>query len=358
MAKETNGDQKRPDGKQLTRTYYALDYKLFADVIKWKLLKIDKHIRARMEREMDHRGYVCPECQTKYSALEAMRHCEQFLNDEGQMDFRFVCKIDHILLEEDQHTDALQHGNLVLEELYTQNQKIMDLIRECDQVKLPKYIVMEPPTSVKKFKFDDSLGGTGKGDGGNPSPSHSLPHQHAVKVEFVKETQAPEALPIWHRQSTVIQPLITSHVPDSVPSLTSLQKPTEDTQGVDEYYKTYLTEYSHHHVDLHRSHHPSSTDPIKRSPTLGSQQVEMNEEKEEDGEDVFTDEEFEDPLESIGMELNTTKNQFIVSESTTETLMYEEVNLHLPSESSKEIENSKEEEEEDEEFEFVEIFPS
>lgn len=219
---ESKAEGQRGDGKAFRRTFYVLDYKLFVDVIKWKMMKMERAIRARIEKEMDNRGYICPVCELQYSTLEAMSNRESFVNVNGHQDFRFLCRIDSSVLEEDKKSRVVVLGNETLENLNTMNRPIMDLVRQCDSIALPKYdpaVAREQLAKKSAEKSDQRI-------------------ESKITVELLDDTiEEKIELPSWHQYSTVGEfPL--------PPPITKVKRRLEVPQD-DEYLRKYRDSQMH-----------------------------------------------------------------------------------------------------------------
>ncbi|RKP19173.1 hypothetical protein ROZALSC1DRAFT_14319, partial [Rozella allomycis CSF55] len=74
--------ESRVGGKPLLRTFYILDYKLFVDVVKYKISMLRKRMNEDIqnvmknfyiEKDVTSKTYKCPSCEIIYSIMEASK---------------------------------------------------------------------------------------------------------------------------------------------------------------------------------------------------------------------------------------------------------------------------------------------
>jgi hypothetical protein len=239
------------DSKPIPRTLYVLDYKLFLNVVKWKLMMMDRNIRRRIERDMDSHGYICPQCQRKYTALEAQARTVMFVNASGQQDFQFVCDAHpDTSLDEDKNDDIVKQGNSHLNLLNLQNKPLLDLVYSCDHLKLPAYnaaLVLEQMSAIKKENKEAALLGS---DGlpmaaGDQTTASVLVEFTAdgegerKRAEELREKREKNKLPVWYQYSTVTGEEI---MPNGKPKEKQQAAVIAQNEDEDDYYKEYLTQ--------------------------------------------------------------------------------------------------------------------
>ncbi|TPX60300.1 hypothetical protein PhCBS80983_g01849 [Powellomyces hirtus] len=124
------------EGKQqrkISRSYYYIDYKLFVDVVKWKIYKIGKMIEKEVQMQMANMPYKCPLCLKEYSALDfAMLH--------KTADMMPLCDICNIPIE----VGSSGVDSTGVSEKYTkfmnESQPIVELLKQTDKLIIPEWV--------------------------------------------------------------------------------------------------------------------------------------------------------------------------------------------------------------------------
>ncbi|KAL7752578.1 hypothetical protein RI367_002112 [Sorochytrium milnesiophthora] len=254
---EARGEAKKIDGKIIPKNYYVLDYKLFADVTRWKVNKIDKRIRDNLAENMDNRGYVCTHCEKRFTMLDAVA----LLNPMTNM---FECDIDQTNLEEDRNPESVRISEQTLQRLSEQIKNIVDLLRQCDTVTLPVYNARLLEQELKAGKKTAAQAGSGadgdvalSADSGKNNDdivveffSHDDEHARQQKQAERDKKREQNALPVWHRVSTVSGDAITASLEDHTLPASAGVATVEPATGsamdtdADNYYKEYLSNIS------------------------------------------------------------------------------------------------------------------
>ncbi|PWY99641.1 hypothetical protein BCV70DRAFT_110471 [Testicularia cyperi] len=197
------------------RTYYYLDYKLFLDVTKWRMMLIRKKIDMRLRNELDNKGYVCPRCKKSYSTLEVAHLLDPFRNV-------FVCEISgcNTELVDNEEAEDVKRSKDSLMRFNEQLSTILDGLRRTEGITLPpldvgawltKHAASQPWHSSRT----DVSGGTGipapTSINGQPTLQVDLSYndpaaeaaRKAAKQKAEEEQRKQNALPAWHLASTV-----------------------------------------------------------------------------------------------------------------------------------------------------------
>ncbi|OBZ67660.1 Transcription initiation factor IIE subunit alpha [Grifola frondosa] len=57
--------------RSVGRQYFYIDYQHFCNVVKWRVAEMRNKIDTGLRRELDTKGYICPQCHKSFSPLEA-----------------------------------------------------------------------------------------------------------------------------------------------------------------------------------------------------------------------------------------------------------------------------------------------
>ena len=210
LIKQRVHKEKYPEtGATLSFNYYFINYKVFVNVVKYKLDHVRKKIESEEKQAKNRPSFVCSQCEKKYSDLEVDRLLDL---ETGQL----KCTICEGLVEED--CAEIKQSNTSRTNLARFNEQmepIFRLLRECEDMNLaPAILEPEPqpaqlsggvagtrpsgPRGNKPAWANDAGGGEVSGPG--------------IKIDIMGDegdegTAAnkpqPKETPIWMRQSTV-----------------------------------------------------------------------------------------------------------------------------------------------------------
>ncbi|GAV47069.1 hypothetical protein ZYGR_0E00830 [Zygosaccharomyces rouxii] len=217
-----------PNSKSVERVYFYIKYPHAIDAIKWKVHQVVQRLKDDFDKNSEPNGYMCPVCLTKYTQLEAV----QLLNFDRT---EFLCSLcDEPLVEDDSGKKNKEKQDR-LNRLMDQVQPIIDYLKKIDDsrieentfdVALAKLI---PPQNQSRaaYTYNPKKGSTmfrpGDSDGnllGNDSSrraganSQATLHvnittasdemaQKALAERQAEEKRKQNAVPEWHKQSTV-----------------------------------------------------------------------------------------------------------------------------------------------------------
>ncbi|PWN52583.1 hypothetical protein IE53DRAFT_384952 [Violaceomyces palustris] len=201
------------------RTYYYLDYKLFLDVTKWKMVVIRNKIDKKLRNELENKGYVCPRCKRSFSTLE-VAHLLDFIRNV------FVCDNPgcNTELVDNEDAEDVQRSKESLTRFNEQLGIILGGLRRVENVTLPPLDVgawlnkhaASQPWHARRRDADGSLPSSTL-----PPPSHGMGATTTLQVDLSYNDPASEAarlkakqiadeeqrkqnaLPAWHLASTV-----------------------------------------------------------------------------------------------------------------------------------------------------------
>ncbi|KAJ1915999.1 hypothetical protein H4219_004021 [Mycoemilia scoparia] len=222
---EKRSDLRKQDQTKVPRTYYHLDFKLFVDVVKWKVWKLQKIVQERVNEKPTHKEYLCSNdsCDASYSTMEALP-----LIDYMGIFRCEVCSSE--LIDNKKALESLASESLMAT-MSKQCRKIIDLLKETDKIILPLPIPLEkvPPPDYEGddfagFNLKSGKQANGKdisiaGDSGVRTgqivvefgPDLSSKEAAKLREQEVDQKRKQNALPPWHIWSTVSY---TQMVPD------------------------------------------------------------------------------------------------------------------------------------------------
>ncbi|SPO28743.1 related to TFA1 - TFIIE subunit (transcription initiation factor), 66 kD [Ustilago trichophora] len=199
--------------RSVPRTYYYLDFKLFLDVTKWRMMSIRKKIDTRLRNELDNKGYVCPRCKKSYSTLEVAHLLDIFRNV-------FVCETSGCSTElvDNEEAEDVKRSKDSLMRFNEQLSTLLGGLRRTEGITLPpldvgawltKHAASQPWFTTRS---DDAasvpLSSTVNGaptlqvDLASNDPAAEAARRLA-KQKAEDEQRKQNALPAWHLASTV-----------------------------------------------------------------------------------------------------------------------------------------------------------
>lgn len=191
-------------GNTIAFNYFFIDYKLFVNVIKYKL----DHIRNKIEhdeREATNRpSFVCSQCNKRYSDLEIDRLLDP-------MSGNLYCEFCGGPIEEDTTgVEQKQSSRSLLALFNEQMEQIFILLRGCENFKLaPEILEPGPALCLKQLvsRNSGSGGSNAKQGWSTKAQVNENLYEHDIKInmgdEKVDEEKATKEVPLWISQSTV-----------------------------------------------------------------------------------------------------------------------------------------------------------
>ena len=201
--------EKNPEtGATLSFNYYFINYKVFVNVVKYKLDHVRKKIESEEKQAKNRPSFVCSQCEKKYSDLEV----DRLFDFETE---QLKCTICEGLVEED--SSEIKQSNTSRTNLARFNEQmepIFRLLRECEDMNLAPAILEPEPQAAqlagaasgpRNSGSHESRSGWANDTGG----SHVS--EPGIKVDIwgddndgvVGNKPPPKEAPIWMRQSTV-----------------------------------------------------------------------------------------------------------------------------------------------------------
>ncbi|KAG0242492.1 hypothetical protein B0O80DRAFT_493525 [Mortierella sp. GBAus27b] len=198
----TKMEARKPDQRAIPNTYYFLDYKMFVDVVKYKIHRMGKELDAVMSKqEVESAGYRCPACHNTYAMVDVVN---SFDPDTG----KFLCPSDNYALDDEAVEDGDQ-GQEMKTKLRENTKPIVDLLKLTDNIVIEQYTeVMASKNAAARTHDDDDLAFAA--DGGQQQGEIQVVFQDdndkaakkAREAEAQKKRQQ-NAVPSWHAWSTV-----------------------------------------------------------------------------------------------------------------------------------------------------------
>ncbi|KAG2182385.1 hypothetical protein INT43_007315 [Umbelopsis isabellina] len=275
-------EARAPDQRAVPKTYYYIDYKQFVNVVKWKMYKMQTSVRDTLRTESENKGYVCPNCQRTYPALEA-------LGLQSMTDMLFHCEDCDGILEENDNADNVKYSQEVLARLREQCLPIISLLKQTDSLVIPaSYII--------RTSAGSDLGGNNKANGADGGHELAVAQdtgagQGEIIVDLQMDNEAARrakisesnkkrqqnALPVWHQHSTINTPLTGTGDRE-------VQDEQADSDEEDQFEAVENEEYDQDRADYYAKYYESLND-LAADTQPGS--IEVNVENEEvDAEDA------------------------------------------------------------------------
>ncbi|XP_031556886.1 general transcription factor IIE subunit 1-like [Actinia tenebrosa] len=198
--------QTEPGSTPITFNYYFINYKLFVNVVRYKLDHIRKKIESDEKQAKNRPSFLCTECKRKYSDLEVDRLIDM-------MSGLLKCTFCSGIVEED--VSEIQQGNTYRTSLARFNEQlepIFLLLKESENINLaPSVLEPEPDLAAMNVHMSRSSHGShgnrswsndrrGDGDVGDVGIKISMgPDDDEGKAEVKRTKEAPE----WMKHSTV-----------------------------------------------------------------------------------------------------------------------------------------------------------
>lgn len=213
------------DGKATRQNYYYINYKVFVNVVKYKLDHMRRKIETEERDSTSRASFRCTGCSKTFTDLEADR-----LLDFASGQFR--CSYCSEPVEEDQAALPRQDSRLLLARFNDQIQPLYTLLRELDDVRLaPQLLEPEPTDLTAVLQQSRRAGGRGSptqqmqgsrgkdgawsGDATRHQGSQGTSISVSVGEAAPAAPTAPQReTPVWLARSTVLD---TAATPVGVP---------------------------------------------------------------------------------------------------------------------------------------------
>ncbi|XP_015913439.1 general transcription factor IIE subunit 1 [Parasteatoda tepidariorum] len=202
------------DGKATRQNYYYINYKIFVNVLKYKLDHMRRKIETEERDSTSRASFKCTVCSKTFTDLEA-----DMLFDFSTNEFR--CSFCDAPVQEDESALPTTDSRLMLAKFNEQIEPLYSLLREVDDIKLAPEILEPEPTDMSQIKRDASTNkssrpnqslndnhGVWSGDA-TRNKSYDFGNNQGITVNFNAENTAATKVqekkeqPIWMVESTV-----------------------------------------------------------------------------------------------------------------------------------------------------------
>ena len=205
LVKQRVVKEKQPEtGTFSVYNFYFINYKVFVNVIKYKLDHIRKKLESDEQQAKNRPSFSCTLCEKKYSDLEVDRLLDVttgllkcgFCGGEVEEDMS------------DKHR-SLNKSSLAL--FNEQMEPLFKLLRACENINLAPQVLEPEPTTVQlKAAANRAQSGSGKGGWSHDKKAIDLYDQSiSVNVGGAEDKAgskiAPKELPVWMAKSTVYE---------------------------------------------------------------------------------------------------------------------------------------------------------
>lgn len=130
------------DGRTTRHNYYFINYKIFVNVVKYKLDHMRRKIEMQERDSTSRSSFVCPSCMSTYTDLEA----GELLDFMTQT---LKCTYCHSEVQEDETAVPVKDARALLSRFNEQMEPIYVLLRECEDIKLSQELLEPEPTDIK-----------------------------------------------------------------------------------------------------------------------------------------------------------------------------------------------------------------
>ena len=190
------------DGKVTKHSYYFINYRSIANVIKYKLHQMQKRIET-MERDSSNRpSFKCPMCQNTYSDLEVNQLIDPMF---GTLNCTF-CKTEVV---EDANSNANQDTRTLQARFNLQTEPLCKLLKEIENINLSIDILEPKPTLIPHLHPNTPGQRSHKTRGENwakKDMSNIDYHQHVVidmNGDSNESNEPVKEQPKWMQESTL-----------------------------------------------------------------------------------------------------------------------------------------------------------
>lgn len=177
--------------------YWFLDYREFADVVKYRIAMMRKAIDEKITNEVGKRGYICPNCQKLYDPLD-LGHL--FDPSAGG----FLCEVCSTELVED---DPSMHGDEGagqdrMQRFNMATAPIRDALKSIEGARLPTVNIVAWIAQNVATENMPTEGGEA-GDARRVDVVFGAEDDKAAQQKLAEEQMAQNALPEWYTKSTI-----------------------------------------------------------------------------------------------------------------------------------------------------------
>eukprot|EP00794_Sanderia_malayensis_P000656 gene656-1324_t len=203
LVKQRVHKEKQPDtGNFNVYNFYFINYKIFVNVVKYKLDHIRKKLESDEQMAKNRPSFTCSKCENKYSDLEVDR----------LLDFTtglLKCTYCGGSVEEDASHEhrSLNKSSLAL--FNEQMEPIFKLLRACENINLAPEVLEPEPTTVQLKAAANRTHSNHAKSGWSVDRKAIDLYDQSISINVGEnanktvKTEAPKELPVWMSQSTV-----------------------------------------------------------------------------------------------------------------------------------------------------------
>ncbi|CAH8642859.1 unnamed protein product [Schistosoma guineensis] len=197
------------DGKTTKITHYFIDYKLFVNVVKYRLDQMQRRLEAEQRQSTSRASFKCSSCNTAYTDLEVDRLMD--FTNPGKL----VCVYCRGEVCEEEDNASRTDARALIAKFHHQVRDPIDLmLRECDEIHLSPSI-LEPeirPLEPLNDDTSDESQNIGRnsilpGDKSKKNSSLFGPTESSVRIVLSGNSsgsnQVVKERPIWMSDSTI-----------------------------------------------------------------------------------------------------------------------------------------------------------
>ncbi|CAH8288509.1 unnamed protein product [Heterobilharzia americana] len=201
------------DGKTTKITHYFIDYKLFVNVVKYRLDQMQRRLEAEQRQSTSRASFKCSSCNTTYTDLEVDRLMD--FTNPGKL----VCVYCRGEVCEEEDNASRTDARALIAKFHHQVRDPIDLmLRECDEIHLSPAI-LEPEIRPLEPLNDDTVDGTQTaaqnsnldcldfGESSKRNASTFGPTESSVRIVLSGSSngsaQVVKERPIWMSDSTI-----------------------------------------------------------------------------------------------------------------------------------------------------------
>lgn len=193
-----------PDGKAHKVNYYFINYKIFVNVIKYKLDMMRKRLETEERDATSRANFKCTNCCKTFTDLEVDQ-----LIDLASGELR--CTYCGSLVEEDMSAIPKKDSRLMLAKFNEQLQPLYDLLREVEGIKLAPEVLEPQPVDIDVIrgliKPGDANFGIWSGEATRSSSGFAVEETRVditIGEDLTDNQIKKKEQPIWLTESTVV----------------------------------------------------------------------------------------------------------------------------------------------------------
>lgn len=193
-----------PDGKAHKINYYFINYKVFVNVIKYKLDMMRKRLETEERDATSRANFKCTNCCKTFTDLEVDQ-----LIDLSSGELR--CTYCGSLVEEDMSAIPKKDSRLMLAKFNEQLQPLYDLLREVEGIKLAPEVLEPQPVDIDVIrgliKPGDANAGIWSGEATRNSSGFAVEETRVditIGDDSTDNAVVKKEQPIWLTESTVV----------------------------------------------------------------------------------------------------------------------------------------------------------